>query len=116
MINHCNNIKLIEATYCVIFLRLIASSDQYLPAAWYVCVILSRSSLYTQSNFRRTYADVMKKSHVQQNNGTSNMTSDLPVSDEENLFDYPFNELLVSVCFKFAVRELYLTLSLNRAF
>jgi hypothetical protein len=60
----------------------------------------------------------MKKSlDVQQSYGTTSMTSGLPggtllMSNEEDLFDDPFNELLVSVCFKFAVREHYMAISL----
>jgi hypothetical protein len=38
----------------------------------------------------------------------------LPTSKETAVFDYPFNELLVSVCFKFAVKKHYIAVSLNK--
>lgn len=37
----------------------------------------------------------------------------LPTSKETALFDYPFNELLVSTCFMLALREYYLGLPMN---
>jgi hypothetical protein len=64
----------------------------------------------------------MKKSpDVHQSYRNTSMTSDLSaetlqMSDKEDWFDYPFNELLVSVSFKFAVRVHYMALLLNRAF
>jgi hypothetical protein len=85
-------------------------------------VILSSRSYYTQSKFQLIYARAMKKSlEVQQSHGTTSMTLGLPggtllMSNKEDLFDYPFNELLVSVCLKLAVREYYMALSLNTAF
>jgi len=65
----------------------------------------------------------MKKSpHVHRNSssfiryyGNANVTlsllaETLPTSKETALFDYPFNELLVSAFFMLALREYYLTL------
>jgi len=37
----------------------------------------------------------------------------LPTSKEAALFDYPFNELLVSACFMLALREYYLALPMT---
>ncbi|XP_023715703.1 transient receptor potential cation channel trpm isoform X3 [Cryptotermes secundus] len=61
----------------------------------------SYKSYYTQRKFQLIYARAMRKSlDFQQSYGTTSMTSGLPrgtllTSNEENLFDYPFNELLV---------------------
>jgi hypothetical protein len=94
-----------------------------------VWVILSRRSYYTRRKFRLIYCKVMKKSpHVHRNSssfirycGNTNVTlsllaETLPTSKETAVFDYPFNELLVSACFKFAVRKYYVALPLNRIY
>jgi hypothetical protein len=69
----------------------------------------------------------MKKSpHVNRNSssfirycGNTNVTlsllaETLPTSREAAVFDYPFSELLVSVCFKIAIKKHYMALSSNR--
>lgn len=76
-----------------------------------VCDFVLRS-YYTRRKFRLIYAKVMKKSpHVHRNSssfiryyGNTNVTlsllaETLPTSKEAALFDYPFNELLVSAYF-----------------
>jgi hypothetical protein len=89
-----------------------------------VCVILFWRSHYTQRRFGLIYTEVMKKSpHVHRTRSYFNHccgNTDVPLNSppethqmETALFDYPFNELFVSVCFKFAEREHYMAFSLS---